>query len=152
MMRTARLLLLLSTVAAWPAAAQSWDTSGNAMLKGTYYFREIAYVVGDDSGDLSDAAALYNTVTFDGNGKYTMSAILVDASQQTITPEPNISGTYSIAASGYGFISSPLVNGASIFGLVSQQGIFIGSSTESGVNGICLSRRRLRRRQQPMRR
>ena len=78
-MRTARFLLMLAAIA-WPAAAQTWDTSGNSMLKGTYYFRMVVYVVGDDYGDLSEAAALYNTITFDGNGNYTMSAIYLQAS------------------------------------------------------------------------
>ena len=40
-------------------------------------------------------------------------------------------GTYSIAASGQGFLSSPLFKGDSIYGLVNAQGIFVGSSTEN---------------------
>jgi uncharacterized protein (TIGR03437 family) len=42
-----------------------------------------------------------------------------------------IPGTYSIAASGYGFLSNPLFSGDSIYGLVNAQGIFVGSSTEN---------------------
>ena len=50
-----------------------------------------------------------------------------------------LTGTYSIAASGFGFLSNPLVSGASIYGLVSQQGIFVGSSTESGYNDLFIA-------------
>ncbi len=123
---------------AWPAAAQTWDNSGNSMLKGTYYFRMVVYVVGDNYGDLSEAAALYNTVTFDGNGNYSMSAILADSGAQSLE-SGTLTGTYSIAASGYGFLTNPLVTGASIYGLVSQQGIFVGSSTESGYNDLFIA-------------
>ncbi len=136
-MKSALLLLLLSA-AVWPAAAQTWDNSGNSMLKGTYYFRNVAYVVGDDYGDFSEAAALYNTVTFDGNGNYSMAAVLADSGEDELETG-TITGTYSIAASGFGFISNPLITGAYIYGLVSQQGIFVGSSTESGYNDLFIA-------------
>jgi uncharacterized protein (TIGR03437 family) len=135
MMRFAYLLLILSAATVWRADAQTWDTSGNSMLKGTYYFREVAYVVGDDYGDLSEAAAVYNTISFDGNGNYTVNAIVADSGANSLETL-NTSGKYSIAASGYGFIQNPLITGAYIYGLVSQQGIFIGSSTESGYNDL----------------
>ncbi len=51
----------------------------------------------------------------------------------------DLSGTYSISASGYGFLSNPLSPTDSVYGLVSQQGgqnIFVGSSTESGLNDM----------------
>ncbi len=105
------------------------------MLNGTYYFREVFYVIGDNTGDFQDAAALYNTVTFDGNGKYSMNAVLADASAGSLQ-SGTITGTYSISASGYGYLSNPLLSGDLIFGLVSQSGVFIGSSTESGVNDL----------------
>ena len=108
------------------------------MLKGTYYFRNVVYVVGDNYGDLSEAAALYNTVTFDGNGNYSISGILADSNNYSLEAG-TITGTYSIAASGYGFISNPLVTGAYIYGLVSQSGIFVGSSTESGYNDLFIA-------------
>ncbi len=137
-MKVCRLLLLFTAATAWPAAAQTWDSSGNGMLNGTYYFREVFYAVYDQYGDLQDAAALYNQVTFDGNGNYTMNAVLADASNGTLQPVM-IKGTYSIAASGYGFLSNPLSTGDLIFGLVSQSGIFVGSSTESGFNDLFIA-------------
>ncbi len=112
------------------------------MLNGTYYFREVFYVIGDNTGDFQDAAALYNTVTFDGNGKYSMNAVLADASAGSLQ-SGTITGTYSISASGYGFLSNPLSTGDLIFGLVSQSGVFIGSSTESGFNDLFRGRSRL---------
>ena len=136
MMKTAPLLLLFAA-GIWPAAAQTFDSSGNGMLNGTFYFREVFYVIGDNAGDFQEAAALYNTVTFDGNGNYTMNAILADSN--TGLQSGTIKGTYAISASGYGYITNPLSTSDRIFGLVSQAGIFVGSSTESGFNDLFIA-------------
>ena len=132
-MKLAQLILVFSSLAAVPAGAQTtgWDTSGNGMLNGTYYFREVVYLFSNSGdGSLADAASLYGTITFSGTGAYTMAASLVDLAQNSLQ-RGTISGTYSIAASGQGFLSSPLFTGDSVFGLVNQQGIFVGSSTEN---------------------
>src|SRR5689334_15369769 len=136
-MRIARLLFFTAAILS-PAAAQSWDNSGNGMLSGTYYFREVFYIVGDNAGDLSRALALYNTVTFDGNGKYTMNAVLADSNLGSLQ-SGTLTGTYSISASGEGFLSNPLSAGDFIFGVVSQSGIFVGSSTESSFNDLFIA-------------
>ena len=103
-MRLARVLFLSSLAAVLFAQTPTWDTSGNGMLSGTYYFRHVTYVLnfdanGNSDGTLADAAALYGTVTFDGAGKYSMSVTLADA-QAGQLQKGNASGTYSIAASG----------------------------------------------------
>src|ERR1017187_2565450 len=131
-MRNLRRIFLLLAVA-MAAQAQSWDTSGNGMLSGTYYFRQVIYVVGDQYGDLGEAVSLYGNISFNGNGGYTLTSgqwYVYDSSQGYGTYAVT-NGTYSISASGYGFISSPYVTGDSIYGLVSQQGIFVGSSTDN---------------------
>jgi len=123
---------------AWPAAAQVWDTSGNGSLNGTYYFREVFYVVGDDAGDLQQAISVYGNITFNGRGSYSVAAAAMDSNagaSQTFSS----SGTYSVSSSGYGFLSNPLSSSAtdSVYILVSN-GIVIGSSTEtqSGFNEL----------------
>lgn len=129
----ARAIFLLS-VASVPALANlpSWDTSGNSMLNGTYYFREVTYVVSDNAGDLSRALAAYGNITFNGNGGYSFSnATVVDSNSSQLSPLGSVSGTYSIAGSGHGFFPAPLITGAQVYGLVSN-GIFVGSMTESG--------------------
>src|SRR5581483_4252871 len=119
-------------------AVLAFDTSGTGLLNGTYYFREVYYVIADNSGDLNDAGSLFGTVTFNGTGQYTMNVTNVDgASGASSGPA---SGTYSIAASGLGTISSPISNGDSIYGIVSN-GVFIGSTTEnsSGFNDLFIA-------------
>jgi uncharacterized protein (TIGR03437 family) len=139
----ARVLLVLSAAASWQASAQTWDTSGNGLLKGAYYFREVFYTVSDGSGDLGEATAVYGTITFSGNGTYTGTATYYDSSAGLGTLP--LTGTYSIAASGYGFLSSPLssvgYSGDSVYGLVNQQGLFVGSATETanGYNDLFIA-------------
>jgi uncharacterized protein (TIGR03437 family) len=123
--------LLLWAAAGWHASAQSWDSSGNGLLKGTYYFREVLYFVGYNDGSLQEASALYGSITFSGTGTYTCQVSLIDSSAGLETG--TLSGTYSIAASGYGSISNPLSNGDYVYGLVNSAGIFVGSTTETTV-------------------
>lgn len=132
-MRLAVALLLFSVAVAPLASAQSWDTSGNSQLNGTYYFRQVVWTIGDNSGDLGAALSLYGNITFDGNGNYTISNYQAYDASQGVETGPNITGTYTIAASGYGFMTSAVSTGDYVYGLVSN-GIFIGSSTENTTN------------------
>jgi uncharacterized protein (TIGR03437 family) len=139
MFTKAPLFVLLLTSLAWQAKPQSFDTSGNGLLTGAFNFRQVVYVQsGDSAGDLSDTAAVYGTMTFDGQGNYTLNASVVDFNNGS--GSNTTSGTYAISASGLGFISSPFSTGDFIFGLVSN-GIFVGSSTENqnGYNDLFIA-------------
>jgi len=157
MMRIVKIALFCCIASAGPLAAQAPppDTSGNGMLNGTYYFRHVIYVISDtpDSttgivGDISEAIAIYGNISFDGNGNYVISSgtLASDSgfgpptplscylAETTCTSGAQVSGTYSISASGYGSMSSPigaLTSGDLVYGLVSANGIFAGSSTET---------------------
>jgi uncharacterized protein (TIGR03437 family) len=123
---------LLFSVASPIFAQPSWDTSGNRLLNGAYNFREVAWAMSaDNSGNFSLAAAQWGTITFDGNGHYTLTST-VRSSAQANTTTRNISGTYTIGANGQGFVSHTLLEGGVgyIDGMVAQ-GVFVGSSTES---------------------
>jgi uncharacterized protein (TIGR03437 family) len=145
--------LLIGAALVLPLAAQGpgFDTSGNGKLQGTYYFRQVIYEISTNSdsqgiaGDTQDAIAVYGHIAFDGNGAYSMpDAIVADAAaggqvdplscylaQTFCTTGAAVSGTYSVSASGQGFISSPVIKGDFITGLVSANGIFAGSDTET---------------------
>jgi uncharacterized protein (TIGR03437 family) len=134
-MKLARVLLLGSVAAGLFGQTATWDTSGNGMLNGKYYFRQVAYALSamPANGSLSDAVSLYGTVTFDGIGGYTMAASVADGASgqlQSVAPK----GTYSISAAGQGWITSALSSTDLIYGTVNAQGIFVASSTEN-VNG-----------------
>ena len=133
-MKLSRALLLISLATGLFAQTSTWDTSGNGMLNGQYYFRHVLYVLSSTGdGTLYDELAVYGTVTFNGTGAYTMNATLVDVQAQQLQ-SGTLTGTYSIAASGQGFLTNPVSTGDFIYGTVNAQGIFVGSSTEN-LNG-----------------
>lgn len=130
--RTIGTFLLLGVCIGGTASAQNtWDTSGNGLLSGSYYVRQVAWVLEDQYGDLGEAVAIYGGITFDGNGNYNFNGQIYDPASTGSNQATNytIQGTYSISASGYGFMDS-LVTNDQVYGLVSN-GIFIGSATEN---------------------
>ena len=127
---------------------QSWDNSGNSMLNGTYYFRQVYYLPITQRHVpryLSEAVTIYGSISFDGNGQlqYLDVKRCDDARLQLLLRPEEVcanalplplftaTGTYSIASSGYGFITSPYATGDLIYGLVSANGVFVGSSTDN---------------------
>lgn len=108
-----------------------FDSSGNSMLNGTYYFREVIWTLDASS---PDAVTLYGTITFNGSGTYTVNATEFDYNQGG-AQSGTATGTYAIGAGGFGYISSPLFTGVQIRGMVAN-GVFIGSATEGGSNDI----------------
>ena len=115
----------------WHAQAQTLDSSGDSMLNGTYYFRQVLYV-SDEDGDFVDAASVYGNITFNGSGSYSMSGSVCDYNNGCTSTASALSttGTYVIGANGFGYITSPYVTGDLVYGLVSN-GIFVASTTET---------------------
>jgi uncharacterized protein (TIGR03437 family) len=137
MKRLAWSSLLLFMLATWPAAAQSWDSSGNGLLTGTYNFRQVMWLGGyNTANDLQEAIAVYGNIVFGGNGTYTLTAKAADAAEKTVTSITG-SGTYTLGGSGYGYMSTPLqfaypqLAGAEINLLVSPAKVAVGSNTDS---------------------
>lgn len=119
---------------AWQASAQpAFDSTGDGMLNGTYYFRQVLY-----DAVQQDSMSLVGNIAFDGQGNYTLSnATILDAATGSSTPQSfSASGTYAVAASGQAILTAfnPTVNATDqIVGLVSPSGLLIGSSTENTV-------------------
>ena len=112
-MRFVRAILILGAAAAMPALGNlpTWDNSGNSLLNGTYYFREVLYGVGDNAGDVSEAASIFGTITFNGAGGYTIPTpteyFCSSSSGCSGGALSAISGTYTIGANGHGFFTDP---------------------------------------------
>ena len=88
--------LLFAAAGLGPAAGQSWDTSGNGLLNGTYYFREVAWQGQyDATNDLNFATSVYGTISFDGNGHYTISGAQEFDSNNGTAVSYSVTGTYS---------------------------------------------------------
>ena len=128
-MKTFHVGLILLAASTFPAVAQTWDNTGNKLLNGTYYFREVTLTS-------SDAFAVYGTITFT-NGTYSVDATAIQQSTGSEGPYTT-TGSYSIAASGFGFINNSLI-GSPVYGLVGANGVFIGSITETNLNDIFIA-------------
>lgn len=118
-----------------PASGQVWDTTGNGQVNGAYYFREVVWQGQyDNSNDLQYAASVYGTITFDGQGHYTISNTQeYDSSNFSAKPYSlSQPGTYSIAASGYGLMDS-LVNAGDTLNVLVSHGVLVGSSTDNSL-------------------
>src|ERR1700729_481780 len=76
-MKTTTLLLLALAAFPWLSSAQSYDSSGDSMLNGVYYIRQVVYLVNncaEPQGTATGGATnTYGNITFDGNGNYTFS-------------------------------------------------------------------------------
>lgn len=123
-------------------AAQTQDTTGNGLLKGTYSFRHLAIQIVNATNDPTDMTAVYGTITFDGAGNYSMTATSIDNGVSGGAPQAiTQNGTYAIGANGAGYIVNELYPSdanALIYGAVAQ-GVYTGSSTESQQDGNVLN-------------
>ena len=129
------LLVLLLTACAWQSSAQpAFDSSGDELLNGTYYMRQVFYFI-SGQGTLDGTINVQGAITFSGTGTYSFSGSVLDSAASPLQVNTLTTvGTYVISASGEGYISAiyPTIENGAIIGLVSQ-GIFIGSIP--GTNG-----------------
>ena len=134
-----RILSAAVLLGLWTAASAqtvSFDSSGNGLLKGRSYFRQVFWIT-NSSGGLTRAISLYGTIDYDGGGNYSIDTQAFDSNVgQPIAYK--YSGTYVISSSGYGSIQNPVATDTSIFGLVSN-GVFVGSSTGGAFSDLFIS-------------
>jgi uncharacterized protein (TIGR03437 family) len=134
-MKSARLLHfgLIGVAMMRAVSAQTWDTSGNGLLSGNYYFREVII-------SSSEALSLYGNIVFNSaSGTYTINAVGYDCNSQSCSASPvQTSGAYSIAGSGFGFLSNQILASDTI-GSVGANGVFVGSATETGTYDLLIA-------------
>ncbi len=129
-------LAALAGLTTLPGAAQiKWDSTGDNLLSGAFNFREVIWQsASSGSNTLDRAVTQFGTITFDGSGNYQIQASAWDSDTNSLN-NFSLSGTYTIAASGFGFITRADRYGGIIYGGISH-GVFIGSSTESQLNNL----------------
>jgi uncharacterized protein (TIGR03437 family) len=136
----AALVLLLAGVCAGAQPQPAWDSSGNALLNGTYYFREVLWIADEQASTLLDEAlSHYGTISFNGQGGYVIHGTEFSSVDQRARPY-SISGQYAISAAGFGYLTRSRADGDEVHGLVAN-GVFIGSTTESGFTGLFIAAR-----------
>ena len=124
------------------APGQTFDTSGDGLLNGSFRFRHVAVQNVDANLNPTQITASYGTITFDGAGNYTITGTTVDNTVSGGAAQPlSVTGTYAIGSNGAGYVSNPLYPtdfSDYVYGAVSQ-GVFTGSSTEAFGNGGILN-------------
>jgi uncharacterized protein (TIGR03437 family) len=130
-------LALLLGACAWQSSAQpALESSGDQLLSGTYYMRQVLFYYSIETGTLTETVNIQGTIDFTGSGTYYFSGSTLVSTDNPPKPATFTStGSYVISASGEGYISSidHELSGNRIVGLVSQ-GIFIGNT--GGGNGL----------------
>ena len=116
----------LMLMAALPAAAQ---LPGNATLKGSYWVRYLGVIGSPDDF----ASSFAGSMTFDGNGNFTVTGSGYYYGNGALQTLPiSSSGTYSVQSGGTFAINNPFSqNAANLYGGVGVNGIAVGSSTDS---------------------
>lgn len=134
MKTTTTLLVFILGACAWQASAQSLDASGDILLYGTYYMRQVFYYyVPGQTNDLGETINIQGNISFSGYGTYSFTGSVLDSAVSSTKAELfTTNGTYTISASGQGYISAvdqefpnDRING------VIAHDIFIGSSTDN---------------------
>ena len=118
-------------VAASAAAQGNPDSSGDGLVHGDYFVRELL-MTGNPNGSVTAAVSVTGTATFDGKGNYTFkgqSQSLASGSNNSVS----LSGTYNVAGNGF-FRMQSLADTTDVdFGGVSAVGpwAFVASATEN---------------------
>jgi uncharacterized protein (TIGR03437 family) len=102
-----------------PLLAQSFDTSNDAALKGSYFVREVLI---NSNGTTNSGSSAIGVATFNGAGNYTFAG----------TAGQNNTGTYGLGANGLLYIQSFVDGTQYAYGGISAIGpnAFVASATE----------------------
>lgn len=104
------------------------QTPSNKSLTGTYWYREVLLA----AANASQIQTAYGSMTFDGNGNYTLTFTQLTGTNAPITSAERMGGTYSILSDGSVAMGDPLQSG--ILNAKLGNGALIGSDTEAGNN------------------
>jgi uncharacterized protein (TIGR03437 family) len=115
--------------------AQTFDTSGNGMLHGDYFVREVlAAGQNPSTGAITSATSAIGVVTFDGKGDFTFAGQVMTSGSTTPTTS-SISGVYGVGSNGLMYMTSLADTADVVYGGVAAVGpaAFVASATE-GLN------------------
>jgi len=135
--------LTAAATLAWSQTTVNLDTSGDGRLNGNYFFRQLSVVNYDSNGNVTEMAATYGKIVFDGKGGYVLTGQKVDNAVSGGQPQPlSVTASYGIGSNALGSLDNPLAptdSSSWVYGSVGQGGIFIGSSTEGSYNDVFIA-------------
>jgi uncharacterized protein (TIGR03437 family) len=120
---------------------QSFDTSGDGMLKGAYFVRQVLTLLDGNTSAIDQAVSLTGVMTFDGNGNYTFTGQELNSLVGSTAVAYSTSGVYAVSASGLVQISTPIDvdSGDTEFGGVGATGEIVASATEGQYDDIFIA-------------
>jgi uncharacterized protein (TIGR03437 family) len=125
-----------------PAAAQNFDTSANAMLKGDYLLRQVITAKLDPrTSAVGQAFSLTGVINFDGKGGYSFSGQRVDSTKGSAAQAYSVNGVYSVAANGMAQLQNPIDATDTEFGGVTSLGpaALIASAIEGSYRDLLVA-------------
>jgi uncharacterized protein (TIGR03437 family) len=134
--------VLTAAAFAFPAYAQAapspqFDSSGNSMLKGSYFARWVGVdQVNASTGAFARARSFTGIFAFDGAGHYSFSGQISDSTQSSgAAAFLNVAaGTYSLSSGGLLQMQNPADSTLSLHGGIGSDAL-VASSTEPGSSG-----------------
>lgn len=121
-------MIVAGLMAAWG------QVSTNQSLNGRYYFRQVMLLTdGSTSPNVTGSMSGSGTLTFDGNGNFTIGGQQLVGTAASAALSGN--GTYTVSPGGFMTMSNPLKSGVTMNARLGQglgQGAVVGSSTEAG--------------------
>src|SRR5258707_4473300 len=121
-------IVKMTAAAALCAALAAAQVSNNQSLTGKYYFRQVLLVT-DGTANVTDTRSAGGTLTFDGNGNFSISAQqLIGTSSATALTG---SGTYTVKPGGFVTLTNPQRASATVNARLGATAL-VGSSTEVG--------------------
>src|SRR5579863_6472903 len=112
------------------AAEAHAQVSSNASLTGKYFFRQVALQT-STGATVSQTQSASGTLTFDGNGNFTMLGQQLTGTASAAALSGN--GTYTVSPGGFVTLSNPLLTGVTMSARLGTEAL-LGSSTEAGPN------------------
>src|SRR6266568_2784195 len=89
--------VLIAALASSNARAQTFDASGNSLLTGNYFVRQILFSNLSNTGTIGRARSLSGTASFDGNGHYTLTGQSSDSTSNSGQAQTfNFNGLYAV--------------------------------------------------------
>jgi uncharacterized protein (TIGR03437 family) len=134
-----RILMFMSGCCAGlaiPAAAQTFDTSGDGKLNGDYFVRQVVTTnLGSVSSVIGRAISIIGIMTFNGQGSYTFTGQMTDTQAGTSGVAYSIpNGTYSVGSNGLAQIQNPIDSTDIDYGAIAGVGpVAIVASATAGV-------------------
>ena len=113
--------------------AQTFDNSGNSLLQGNYFVRQVALDTIASSGAPARGQSLTGTFAFNGSGTFTVNGQVSDSTVSSGQAKVfTFNGTYKVSSSGVFQIQNPLSTADFLNGGVSKSA-FVGSAADSNI-------------------